>query len=290
MGAIYKRELKAAFTGMTGPIFIAYVLIFMGFYAVSVVLQGLSPHFEYVILYAGFFSLLAVPVLTMRSLPEERHNKTDQLLFSLPITTLDIVLGKYLAMVTVFAVPVVTLSLYPLVSLMFVTEGSLNFLTIYGTILCYFLLGCAVIGICMFLSSMTESQVISAIVNIAALILIYMISGVASLIPQSGAVSLFILLVAALAVGYIVWLVCKNVIVGASVGGVLAVATVVTYVVKAELFDGLARELVSKLTLFEAIDSFAYGVLDVTAILYYLSIACLFVFLTVQSVEKRRWS
>lgn len=290
MGAIYKRELKSAFTGMTGPIFIAYVLVFMGFFAVDYVLKGLSPNFEYVILSAGFFSMLAVPVLTMRSLPEERHNKTDQLLFSLPITTLDIVLGKYLAMITVLAVPVGVISVYPLVSLMFVKEGSLNFLTIYGTILCYFLLGCAVIGICMFLSSMTESQVISAIVNIAALILLYMISGFASLIPQSGAVSLFILLVAALVVGYVVWLVCKNTIAGVSVGGVLAAATVVTYVIKADLFDGLAKELISKLTLFEAIDSFAYGVLDVTAILYYLSIACLFVFLTVQSVEKRRWS
>jgi ABC-2 type transport system permease protein len=170
MGAIYKRELKSAFTGMTGPIFIAYVLVFMGFFAVSIVLQGLSPNFEYVVLSAGFFSMLAVPVLTMRSLPEERHNKTDQLLFSLPITTLDIVLGKYLAMITVLAVPVGVISVYPLVSLMFVKEGSLNFLTIYGTILCYFLLGCAVIGICMFLSSMTESQVISAIVNIESVI------------------------------------------------------------------------------------------------------------------------
>lgn len=290
MGAIYKRELKSAFTGMTGPIFIAYVLVFMGFFAVSIVLQGLSPNFEYVVLSAGFFSMLAVPVLTMRSLPEERHNKTDQLLFSLPITTLDIVLGKYLAMVTVLAVPVGVISVYPLISMIFITEGSLNFLTIYGTILCYFLLGCAVIGICMFLSSMTESQVISAIVNIAALILIYMVSGLANLIPQSGAVSLFILLVAALAIGYVVWLVCKNTIVGVAVGGALAVATVVIYVIKADLFDGLARELVSKLTLFEAIDAFAYGVFDVTAILYYLSVACLFVFLTVQSVEKRRWS
>ena len=290
MGAIYKRELKALFAGMTGPIFIAYVLVFIGFFTVSFVLQGLSPNFEFVILSSGFFSMLAVPVLTMRSLPEERHNKTDQLLLSLPITTLDIVLGKYLAMVTVLAVPVGVISVYPLISMIFITEGSLNFLTIYGTILCYFLLGCAVIGICMFLSSMTESQVISAIVNIAALILIYMVSGLANLIPQSGAVSLFILLVAALAIGYVVWLVCKNTIVGAAVGGALAVATVVIYVIKADLFDGLARELVSKLTLFEAIDTFAYGVFDVTAILYYLSVACLFVFLTVQSVEKRRWS
>ncbi len=290
MGAIYRRELKASFTGMTGPIFIAYVLIFMGFYAVNITLQGLSPNFEYVILYAGFFSLLAVPVLTMRSLPEERHNKTDQLLFSLPITTAQIVLGKYLAMVTVFAIPTAVICLYPLVSLMFVTAGSLNFITIYGTVLCYFLLGCAVIGICMFLSSMTESQVISAIVNITALILIYMVSGIASLIPETGAASLFILLVLSLLVGYIVWLVCKNTVVGCAVGGVLAAATVVVYIVKAELYDGLVKELVSKLSLFEAIDSFAYGVLDITAILYYLSVACLFVFLTVQSVEKRRWS
>ena len=290
MGAIYRRELKAAFTGMTGPIFIAYVLIFMGFYAVSIVLQGLSPNFEYVILYAGFFSLLAVPVLTMRSLPEERHNKTDQLLFSLPITTAQIVLGKYLAMITVLALPTAVIALYPLISMMFITAGTLNFVTIYGTIICYYLLGCAVVGICMFLSSMTESQVISAIVNIATLILIYMVSGIASLIPQSGSASLFILLAASLLVGYVVWLVCKSTAVGCTVGGVLATATIVVYVVKAELFDGLAREIVSKLSLFEAIDSFAYGVLDITAMLYYLSIACLFVFLTVQSVEKRRWS
>lgn len=290
MSAIYRRELKASLCGMTGAIFIAYVLVFMGIYSVIYTLEGLSPHFEYVILSAGFLSLLAVPVLTMRSLPEERHNKTDQLLFSLPITTTDIILGKYFAMVTVFAIPTLVVCLYPLVTTAFITAGTLNYVTIYGTILCYFLLGCAVIAICMFLSSLTESQVISAIISLAALLLVYSISGIAGFIPDTAIASLVVFIILSLVIGYVVWLIVKNTIAAGATAGVLAAISVVFYIFKQEAFEGLAPSLVSRLAVFEAIDSFAYGVFDLTAIIYYVSIAALFVFITVQSVEKRRWS
>ncbi len=290
MNAVYRRELRASLLGMTGPVFIAYVLLFIGINTVSYVVQGLTPHFEYVILSSSFLSLLAVPVLTMRSLPEERHNKTDQLLFSLPITTGEIIVGKYLAMVTVFAIPTAVCCLYPLVMLSFVSAGSLNFITIYGTILCYFLLGCAVIAVCMFLSAFTESQVISAILSIGALLLIYSIAGVATFIPDGAMISLVMCIIASALIGYVVWLIVKNTVVGSAVGGALAVASVVVYLVKSELFAGLAGDVIAKLALFTSINSFAYGVFDIAAILYYISVAILFVFLTVQAVEKRRWS
>ncbi|MBQ8474538.1 MAG: ABC-2 transporter permease, partial [Clostridia bacterium] len=149
MSAVYRRELKANLFSMTGTIFIAFALVFIGLYCSNVTFASADPHLEKGIIVAGFFSLLAVPILTMRSFSEERHSKTDQLLFSLPLTTGDIVLGKFFAMATMLAIPTAVLCTFPLISTVFCTAGSINYGIIYGTILCYFLLGCAVIAICM---------------------------------------------------------------------------------------------------------------------------------------------
>lgn len=290
MSAIYRRELKANFFSMTGTIFIAFALVFMGLYCSNVTFAGSNPNLEQAIIVGSFYSLLAVPILTMRSFSEERHSKTDQLLYSLPLTTGDIVLGKFFAMMTVHAVPTGVLCLFPLVSTIFCTEGSLNYAMIYSTILCYFLLGCAVIAICTFLSSLTESQVISAIMGIAAVLLLYFMSSIAGMVPQTASLSFAAAIIICLAIAYIVWLSVKNLIIAGVSGLVLIIGCSVAYAIKASLFEGLLGKLLSMLAVFEPIYNFAYGIFDLTTIIYYLSVITVFVFLTVQSVEKRRWN
>lgn len=290
MSAVYRRELKANLCSMTGAIFIAYVLLFLGLYCANFTFKQSIPNIEYAIINVSFLSLLAVPVLTMKSFSEERHSKTDQLLYSLPISTSEIVLGKFFAMATVFAVPVAVLCLYPLVTASMCSAGHINFATAYGTIFCYYLLGCAVIAVCMFLSTLTESQVIAAIFSIGAILLLFFMSSFAQMIPSDASFSLVLLIVLAIAAAYILWLAVKNYYVSVGAAALMSAAAVLVYLFKPDLLEGFGGKLFAGMSVFSAMDNFYYGVFDITAIVYYISAAALFVFFTVQSVEKRRWS
>lgn len=287
MSAIYRRELKSYFCGMTGVIFIAFLLLMTGIYMTVYNLTGRYPNFEYALSGVLFIFMIAVPVLTMRSLAEEKHAKTDQLLYALPVSLAEVVMAKYLAMVTVYAVPVGIMCFYPLILSMY---GTVTLGSAYGSILAFFLLGCALIAVCMFISSLTESQVIAAVISVAVLLLTYLMSGIAGLIPSTADASLAGILIIAVLIGVIVNVMTKNIVVSLVVTVLLALATIVLYFVNSAMFAGLLPDLLSSLALFDRLQSFINGIFDVTALVYYITVIALFVYLTVQSMEKKRWS
>ena len=225
----------------------------------------------------------------MRSFSEERKMKTDQLLYSLPITTLQIVMGKFLAMAAIFAIPCAVFCLYPII-LTFFAQGSINYIMSYGAILCYYLLGCAIIAICMFISSLTESQVISAIISVAAILLVYFLAQFSTYIPTDDWFSLMVIVILCLAVALIVYSATKNYIAAIAVGGVLVAAAVIVYFIKPTLYVGLAPAMIGSICVFTRVEAFGNSVFDITAYIYYLSLIALFVFATVQTFEKRRWN
>ena len=135
MLAIFKREFKSYFTGMTGFLFCAVLLLFMGIFVTYVhLLTGLAS-FEYSLQSALTVYLLVIPVLTMRSLTEDKKAKIDRLLYALPLQTYQIILGKYLAMLAVLALPVLVIGLYPLILSAF---GAVNFAAAYGALFAFF--------------------------------------------------------------------------------------------------------------------------------------------------------
>ncbi len=290
MSAVYRRELKANLFSMTGTIFVVFALVFIGFFCGFQTFMYGSAHLEEAIFNAGFMSLLAVPILTMKTFTEERQNKTDQLLFSLPLTTLDIVLGKFLALATVMAVPTAVLCIYPLITAALTTAGSVNFALIYAAVFTYFIMGCAVIAICMFLSSLTESQVISAVISLAAVLLLNYMSGFASVVPTGATFSFVIALLIIVSVAYIIWISLKNYYVAGGVGAALIVGASVLFALKPEMYEGLVGRMFSAIAVFQPLVNVVSGVLDIGVVIYYLSVIVLFVFVTVQTVEKRRWS
>ena len=155
MTAIYKRELKSYFQSMTGYVLIAFLVIFTGIYFMAYNLNSGYPYFSYVLMNINYVLIIIIPMLTMRSFAEERKNKTDQLLLAAPVKLFDIVMGKYLAMVTVFAVPCLIFCIFPIIIKSF---GTAYLKVDYLSILMFFLLGCVYLAIGMFLSSLTESQ------------------------------------------------------------------------------------------------------------------------------------
>ena len=287
MSALYRKELKTYFTGMTGPVFICFILLMTGIFTVVYNLQGLYPNFEVTLNQVVFVYLLAIPVLTMRSISEEKHSRTDQLLYSLPMSVTSIVMAKYLAMVTILAVPVGVMAFYPL---LLATFGTVHLASAYAMLLAFFLLGAALIAIGMFISSLTESQVIAAVVSLAVTLLIYFMSGLANMISTDASVSLAAFLALAVVIGLIVNAMIKNTVLSLSVTGVLALAVVGVYAVDSSLFTGAISEILSAIALFDRLTPFQNGMFDLTAVIFYLSVCGLFVYLTVQSMEKKRWN
>ena len=290
MAAIYKKEFQSYFRNLTGYIFVFFILLVLGLYTSIYCFSQGTSHFEYVYYSCNFLFLIAVPILTMRSIAEERRQKTDQLLYSLPISTSQIVLGKYFAMVTVFTIPLAVSALFPIVLHFFDPSGYLSFTTIYSVILAFFLLGCAMIAIGLFMSSLTENQIIAAVLSFAAMLICYLMGSLKQYLPSStGAASVgFAILFVALAL--IVLAVTHNKTFAWLVFVVLEIPVIVLTIVKPDLMEGALPSVFSAISVFERFYNFLDGVFDIKALIYFITVAAVFNFFTVQSMEKRRWS
>ena len=231
--------------------------------------------------------LLLAPLLGMRSFAEEKRSKTDQLLYSLPMSVTQIVLGKYFAMLAVFAIPVLIMGLFPIILSLF---GVVFYKAAYIALLGFFVLGAALIAICMFMSTLTESQVISAVISFGALLLMYMMSGLSTIVPASTVASYVCFFALSLAVGVVFWLLTRDFIVSAISVVVCLIPLNIFYFTNNAAFGGLFGKVISYLAVFDRFADMTGGIFDVTAIVYLLSFAIFFVYLTVQAVEKRRWS
>ena len=287
MIAVFRRELASYFKGVLGYLLSAFLLIFAGIYTMAYNLSGYCNNFEYVLNAICFIYLIAVPIISMRALAEEKRQKTDQLLYALPIRLSDVVIGKYLGMVCVLAVPVAIMALYPLILSQW---GSISYTNAYGALLAFFLLGACLLSIGLFISSMTESQVASAVITLVAMLLLYFMSGLASYVSTDSSSSLLALCVLALLFAVILQMLTKNPIISGGVGIVLVGGLIVWHSISPDVFSGLFPNMMNAISVFERFDTFVDGVFDLTAIVYYLSIIVVFLFLTVQAMEKRRWS
>ncbi len=183
MTAIYKREVKSFFYSFIGWLFFAAMLLMMGIYFTFYNILNGYPNISYVLQGVVFLFLFAVPILTMRSLAEERKLKTDQLILTAPVSVGKIVLGKYLALLTVFAVPVIIAGIAPLILSFF---GAFQIGVSYTALFGFFLYGAAGLAIGLFLSSLTESIVISAVLTFIVMFMGYLMSGLCSIISQTG--------------------------------------------------------------------------------------------------------
>lgn len=287
MIAIFKREFKSYFINMSGYVFIGVIWLFSGIFSTALNFIGQYASYEYVLSNLMTVLMLIVPILTMRSMAEDRRAKTDMLLYSLPVSSTQIVMGKYLAMLAVWGVTCLGMGLTPIVIGMY---GEVNFASAYGAILGFFLLGAALIAVCTFVSSLTENQLIAAISGIAASLALYLLGSLVGMIPASAIASFVCFIVLALVLAAIVYLLTRSYIVTAIVGCVTVIPLSVAYAINSEMFASAFPKALEYLALFDRFYNFLGGIFDVGAIVYYISFAVFFIFLTVQSFDKRRWS
>lgn len=287
MTAVLKHELSNYFHSMTAYIFGAFLLAFVGIGAMIYNIQQAVANFEYVLSFVSLVFVVIIPVLTMRVIAEERKQKTDQLLYSLPITTTQVVIGKYLALLVIYLIPLCIVAMYPLI---FAQYGEVYLMTSYGSIGAFFVMGAALIAVGMFLSSLTENQGFAAGIAIAVLLLNYYSVSLSEHISSTALGSAAALCVICCLLGVLVRYLTKNKHLAYGTAIVLSAAVGITYFVDSTLFEGLLSDIMKELSLFERFDTFVSGVFDLTAIIYYLSVIVFFLFLSVQSLEKRRYN
>ena len=246
------------------------------------------PSFAYALNSTMTILLIAVPILTMRSFAEDKKTKTDQMLLTAPVSVTQIVLGKYLAMVTVFLIPMLISCLCPLI---IKANGEARLVTDYASILAFFLLGCIFIAVGMFISALTESQIIAAVGTFGILFVLCMWSDLISFLPSSAMGTVIGLLIFVTVLALIVWGMTRNWLAAGILEVVGIIAGVLIYIFDSSVFQNGLGAVLSKIDIRNAFDNFAHNnIFDVTGLIFYLSMSFIFVLLTVQVLLKRRWS
>lgn len=235
MLAIFKREFRAFFNNVLGWLFVAVNFGFLSLYFfASNLFQG-NSNVGYIYSYVIYMFIILIPVLTMKILAQERRDKTDQLIFTAPVSLFGVIMGKYLALVAVFAIPSGLSAFFPIIARQY---GEVSMPEAYTGLLGYFLYGCAAIAVGMFISSLTDNTIVSAVLSVIVLFLVYIMT----------------------------WF--EN---------ILSNVPVLNKVTKALNFNSRVME-------------FSTGFLNFEAILYFVSVAAIFIFLTINFIKKRRWT
>ena len=287
MKAVLKHELRIYFHSLTAYIFGAFLLAFVGIGAVLYNLQAAVSNFEFVLNFSNLIFVVIVPILTMRVIAEERKQKTDQLLYSLPITTSQVVLGKYFALLTVYLIPLLIISIYPLI---FSRFGEVYLPTSYGSILSFFIMGSALLALGVFISSLTENQGFAAGIGIAIILLNFYSVRLSEYVSSTALGSAIAMSVIIIALAAIIRYLTKNTNLAYGFCIIFIAIILITYYVDMTILEGLLPDIMKKLSLFDRFNVFVNGIFDMTSIVYYLTLIVFFLFLSVQSLEKRRYN
>ncbi len=248
MFAIYKKEMLSYFINPIGYVFAGIFLLFSAiFFGYTTYLAGsydTSAYFTIMI----FALIVLIPLLTMRLFAEERKMRTEQLLLTSPVTITGMVMGKYLAALTMFlsCLAISCLNFIPLYAVAGIERGHKGYdvlqigpqsSQIVGCLIGIMLIGAAFIAIGTFISALTENQLAAAVITISVILGMVLIGAISSLID-------------------VLWI----------------------------------RNALNWVSILGRFSNFSIGIFDYAALLYYASIAFVFVFLTVRVYEKRRWS
>ncbi len=234
MRAIAKRELKAYFSSPIGYVCIGVLSALFGYYFYQVLLSGSTYYLSSVYNMMFMWGMMVIPLITMKSMSEDRKNRTDQMLLTSQVGLYSLVAGKFLAALTVYAIGL-ALSLFPCLVISFYAD--LSWGIVCGNVLGSLLYAGAMISIGIFLSSLTESQIIAAVSTFGVSIVLMVIDQMAFMLQND------------------------------------VLETIVGWTSFSSRFV-----------------PFAKGILDVSSIVFFLSVAVGFLFLTARKLESRRWN
>ncbi len=287
MHVLFKKELKSYFKGPMAYIFLAVFLFFTGLYFVSYNLLYNNSSFNYVLYDLVIIFLFMVPIFTMRLLSEEKKNKTDQLLFTSPQSISSIVCGKYFAAVTLFLLGTLCTIIYPIILSFF---GSISLSELVSSYLGFILLGSSLISLGLFISSLTENQIASAVATLGTLLVIWFLEPISSTLPQDSTSGLIFIIVLISIVGLLIFKSTKNYVISISIAVISSTVSIVLFFINKIWFEGIITNVLQWFSLISKNQNFAQGIISLTYVFYYLSFIFVMIFLTIKTIEKRKWS
>lgn len=287
MTAIFKREFKSCFTGMIGWVIAAVSLFFLGLYFTNRNLLYASSDFASVLYTMTMILLFLLPTISMRSFAEERKNKTDQLLLTSPVSIPAIVAGKFLAELAVFALPLAAAVVMPLLLQAF---GTVSLVAAYSALLGYLLLGGACLAVGTWISALTENQILAYLATFGALLVAYLMNGIQTMFTTGNLLAFIVFMIVLLVASVLVGVICKRLAAGAVVFCAGAVVLFVLFQLRPAWLLTAFNAVLSALALFEPFKDIVGGMFSIPAIVYYLSVMGLFLFLTGQALARRRWN
>ena len=287
MLAIYKKEMRSYFTSIIGYLFLAFFLALLGLYHYLQNMYGGYANFGYALYRMRMFFILLVPMVTMRLMAEEKRQRTDQMLFTSPVSISGVVFAKYLAVLSMFAIVMIISCIYPFVMTKY---GQVNLKQAYMEILIFFLLGAAYMAIGLFISALTESQAFAAVITFVVVLVTSISSGIGGIIPSDSKTGWLFFALLFLIFCLITYLIMNQATISFMIGILGEIVLVVLYFIKPGIFEGAVQNFFDCFYILGRFDNIVYGILDVSDLIYYISISGLFVFLTIQGVKKRRWS
>lgn len=287
MLAIFSKEFKTYFTSAVGYVFMGVFLLISGLLFALTDLMQSSANYSSVLGSITLIFLLLVPLLTMRILSEETHQKTDQLLFTSPLSLNDIVIGKYLAASALFLFAVAITFIYPLILVMF---GTVSFGEIFSGYVGFIFLGLCFISLGLFISALTENQITAAAATFGAFIFIWVINWIQQVAPSTELAGILFALGLLIVFILIMHSTLKNAYSTIIIGLIGLVTIGILYITKKTVFDGLIAKFFGWFSLLNRYSDFTAGLISVSSIVYFISFIFIFLFLTVRIIEKRRWS
>ncbi len=235
MKAIFKREVRSYFSSPVGYVCVAALMALYGFYYYQAMLTSSSSYISAVFATMFSFSMMIIPIITMRSMTDDQKNKTDQALLTAPVGVTSIVLGKFFACWCVYFIATTLGGILPAIAMSFFSTPAWG--EIIGTYIGALLYGAAMIAIGVFISSLTVSQIIAAIGTFIISVVLMYIDSLASAISNQ-----------------------------------------------------FISNIVQWLSFNDRYTTFTQGMFSISSVLFFVSVAAVFVFLTARKVESRRWS
>ena len=294
MIAILKRELRAYFSTPIGCLYMGLFLLITGLFFTFSNLFSQSSYYSSFLGNVLFVYLFAIPLLTMRLFSEEKRQRTDQLLLTSPISIVEIVCGKFLAALTLYALTLVVTIFYAILISIY---GDLIVWETVGSYIGFLFLGSSYIAVGVFVSASTENQLTAGLVTFFSLLVIWLIDPIAQLVPSDAFAGVISAGVLALIVVLFLFFNTRNWFI-VLVTAVVAAAAILFLYFFVEgyyykfrgIFSGFLQNFLGWFSLNRRYQNFTLGLLKFDSLLYYVSFSGLFLFMTVRLIEKRRWN
>lgn len=284
MTAIYKRELKEYFFTKTGYIFLLLFSFIMSVHFSLFNIISANTDYPLAVSNAIFMLMIIIPIITMKLFCAERENKTDRLIFTAPVRISAIVLGKFFAAFTLFAVALAITVIFPIILSFF---GKLPISRIIGSYLGLIFMGACFISVGMLISSVSENQYAAALGTVASLFVLLTADSLAAMLQRLSGLDAVFCIICSVAAALLYYTISGSLKLSISIAAVFICAVAIGYIYKPNALEGLAYNIAS---LFSAASGYAVlslGVFDISAVIYYLSVTSIFLFLTSASIEKR---